>query len=254
MSVATSRLNILRFVTPAQLVMCVILFFLPWTEIQCPMPAGGLNFDFNAPRKAGPPEIAWTGFVQQSGFQVATGTYSFVDTTLQRMFEAEKGAKKDDIPGAPLLWGYLIAVFVGVGLGFAMAPGKVRKCALVACCILALGSAGGQAAMGFPLKTKLDEEIKKDRGVAGVLGPQRGNAKGNFGDDLEPRSALKIPFFLALLFALGALVTAVLEPTTPTTSGSKPRGKYDFDDENDEAPMALEDEPEPGEGKERDKG
>ena len=121
--------------------------------------------------------------------------------------------------------------------------------------------------MGFPLKAKLDEEVKKDRGLAGGFGPQRGNVKMNFGDvnrpgavtidEPEPKSALRIPFFLALLFALGALVTAVLEPTTPTTSGAKKRSKYDFDDEDDEddeAPMAVEEEPEPGEGKERDKG
>jgi hypothetical protein len=224
---ARSSANPLRWITPSQFVICLVLFFLPWVEIQCPMPKGGLNFNVGAPPQAGPPEFIWTGFVQQSGLQAATGGYSFVDPTLQKMYEAEKrnptdknakaDAKKDDPPPAPLLWLYLLAVIAGIAIGFAMPPGYVRKGALIGCCVLALVSAGGQAVIGFPIQTKIEEELKEDKG---------GGANLKLDSDMRPKTRLKIPFFLAVLFSLGALVTTLIEPM-----GTKPKSRRPRDEE-----------------------
>lgn len=252
MSPAKSITSPLRFLTPGQLGICLVLFFMPWVEVQCPMPKGGMNFNLDVAGKAPPkpamPEVMWTSFITQSGLQATTGDYSFSDSLMRQMAK-EKGGQKESIPAAPILWGYMIAVVVGIGVGLAMPLGGTRKVLLLVCCAGALATAGGQAAIGFPIAKEIEEEMKKDK----LGGPNKGLGGGGLGmgggdaggfdmgppkglpglDDLAPKTVIKFSFYLALLFAAGALVTTVLEPTRGRADTKKPR-KYDFDGEGEE--------------------
>ena len=33
----------MKFLTPGQMAICLLLFFLPWVELQCPMPKGAMG-------------------------------------------------------------------------------------------------------------------------------------------------------------------------------------------------------------------
>jgi hypothetical protein len=212
----------MKFLTPAQMAICLLLFFLPWVELQCPMPKGGMNMQLNEP-KLDSKDVVWTGFIHQSGLQVATGKFSFSDSTMQQMADAKGGPKggkdkdgKDGPDAAPLMWVYLLAVLGAVALGFVLPSGAARKAALAACCGLALVVAGGQAAMGFPIAKAMNDDPK--------LGGAKGGGKANpmtdemFGD-LKPKVKYKFPFYLSLLLCVGGLVTALIEPGPPV----KPR-------------------------------
>ena len=208
----------LRFLTPGQLAICLLLFFLPWVELQCPMPKGGMN----AAMGVGPGEpkmdskdVVWTGFINQSGLEAATGKFSFSDSIMQQAVQGQKkDAKADEkLDAAPLLWVYLLVVLAGVGLGFALPAGGMRKAALVGCCGVALLVAGVQAASGFPIEKKMKDDAKNK---GGTKGDDIGAAM--FGE-MTPKVKYKFPFYLSMLLCVGGLVTALMEPAGP----AKPR-------------------------------
>src|SRR5262245_8634180 len=118
---ASSAANPLRWITPGQLVICIVLFFLPWIDIQCPVP------DFNNLKIGGAPpdpkaalkNASYTPLLSQTGLQAATGKYTIEEPLLRQQIEESKRAarnmgvqaqKEDEIKAAPLLWGYLGAV------------------------------------------------------------------------------------------------------------------------------------------------
>jgi hypothetical protein len=246
-----AALSPLRFATPGQLVMCLLLFFLPWIEIQCPVP--DLNKIQAEPgKKAAPPDLKsmpYVPLITQSGFEAATGSYTFADPMLRQQMDQKRKAgagnieksldknakaaapasdKDKDEPGAaPLLWLYLVAVLAGIAVGFALQTGKVRQMVLIGCCALALVAAGGQAAIGFPITQKIREQPTGMPGGAAADGAPKMNP-----DDVL-KTVYKIPFFLALLFCVGGIVTAALTPNGPV----KPRRPVgDVDDDEDDRP------------------
>ena len=226
----------LRFLTPAQLIICLILFFLPWVEIQCPAPdlknlggqPGNLN-DGPPSKKAAPENLVYRPLITQSGLQAATGGYSVADPMMQAMMQeakqgGAKGAKEDEIKAAPLLLIFPVAALLGIAVGFALPGSKAKKAILVLCCLAMLGSAGGQVAMGFPITKDIQEQQKKDgaKGAGGAAVPA--------GEDII-KTVFKIPLFLALFLAAGGLVTALIEPTATAVKRNKP--KYDFEEDGE---------------------
>jgi F0F1-type ATP synthase assembly protein I len=184
------------------------------------MPKDFQNPNFMA--KFDPKDVVWTPFIQQSGLQAATGNYSFVDPTLQKLAEQQAGQKekeKDKPDAAPLLWVFLAALLVGTLIGFFVPSSGQKKGLLIVCCFVALGMAGGQAVIGFPIANQIKEQMKGDKG-----------GKNDFPRDLGdgPKTSLKIPYFLTLLFCVGAIVTTFLEPAR------KPRRKRIVEEEDDE--------------------
>jgi hypothetical protein len=217
-----------RILTPSQFVICLILFFLPWVEIQCPMPK---DLDFKNPNaKLDTKNFDWTPLVRQSGFQAATGNYSLVDPGLQKMMDQAptKDKKDDKTPAAPLLWLFLLAIVSGIVIGFVVPSSPIKKGILIVCCILALGTAGIQAAIGFPITNQSKDQMKNSGGKKNDL--QMGMGLG----DMEMiKTTLKFPFYLTLLFCIGAVVTSVLE------SAPKPRKKkriVEEEEDSDEEP------------------
>jgi hypothetical protein len=230
----------LRLFTPIQLVACIGLFFLPWIEIQCPkLDLNGLDGKAGGGRKPDPRAESYTPFISQSGFQVATGDYTIQDGFTRMMMEQgdKSGAppkKEDEIPQAPLLFGFLVAVSFGAVLGFALTPGWARKIVLILCCIGALGVIGGQFAMGFPIEKAVREGKKKDA------------ARGGGGDfdrksDVAPeeifKTVYKWPFYLSLALVLGAAFTALIEPGPPSPKRKRDRDRdAEEDSDRDEEP------------------
>jgi hypothetical protein len=127
---------------------------------------------------------------------------------------------------APVLFLFPVAALAGVVLGLVLPAGRTRKFLLVLCCGLALASAGTQAVIGFPIT----EEVKKDPEVGGGGKGQNADLGGLSPDDII-KTVYKAPFYLALLFAIGGLVTTLIEPT----AAPKPRRTaYEEDDEPDD--------------------
>ena len=228
---------------------CVILIFLPWIEIQCPMPdLGNPNVlgpvGGDAPKKASTKDMKYTSLLTQSGLQIATGEYTMTDPTMRKMMEQAKelgkqagGEQKEDkVKKAPLLWLYPIAAIGGIFAGFVMPGGGPRKAMLVICCALALLAVGGQAAMGFPVEKDIKEQQAKDQKQGG------GAAVAIEGDVFK--TVYKFPFYLALILAFGGILTAAIEPEN---FGKKKRAEqpYEFDDEVGE-PLPPEDEAQTG--------
>jgi hypothetical protein len=254
MSPAKPATSALRFVTPGQLVMCLLLFFLPWVNVQCNMNAGG-GMDFSDSKVKAPKSLEapmWVTVATQSGFQVASGGVSFAGADFPGGGGKQKGAgPKESGEGAPLLWLFPVAALGGIIVGFAMPSTGARKMILAGCCGLALLSAGGQAVIGFPINKAAEESAMKDSGGGLGGGGTDPASKATAEAAAKIKDAVKnmvkvsysMWFYVVLLFCIGGLVTALLEPTT--AGGGSKKSKYDFDDEDeDEAPLSLDDEPE----------
>lgn len=195
---------------------------------------------------------SYASFLSQSGFQAATGGYTIQDPTMRQMVDQAKktakdfeklggkaGKAEDEIKAAPLLFLFPLGAIAGIAVGLAMPGGGAKKGILIGCCALLIASAGGQAAMGFPVEKDVKEQQKKDEAGAGGA-----KNAGLDGDILK--TAYKFPFYLALLFAVGGIVTAAIEPAGTTGGKKKKRRRYDSD-EDDEEPLSLEDDDQPEE-------
>ena len=146
----------LRLFTPIQLGFCLILFFLPWIEVQCvPNPAavapnagGGLKMDG---MPTGPQPL-----LSQSGLQIATGGYTITNPLLTGEMGGKgrpkaggaTGNDDDGPPGAPLLFLFPVAVLAGIVIGFLPLAGMGRKLLLLACCGVAVSVVGKGLRLG----------------------------------------------------------------------------------------------------------
>ena len=241
----------LRLFTPIQLAFCLLLFFLPWIELQCVPPKAALK---EIPKEQLEEMKKETGidptrpvsYLVQSGYQIATGDVS-VGSDIKRAAEKKKkkagGAggdmefdldpetafkknkDKEDGSTAPLLFLFPVALVAGIVVAFVPMPTMVRRGVLAGCCALALGVVGVQALIGFPLEKKLKEKVAKEKsggGQAGIV----------VGDEQPFRVSWQLPLYLTFLLLLGAAGTSFLGGGG---GGRKSKRKvYDFDDEDDE--------------------
>jgi hypothetical protein len=185
-------------------------------------------------------DMTYTALVSQSGYEAATGDYTIVDSKMRQMIDqskkmaAEMGGKvetkEDEVRAAPMLFLFAAGALGGVILGLVIPSGGTRKLLLVLCCGLALASAGVQAAIGFPIT----EDVKKNPGAGA------GKNDLNLSQDDMLKTVYKAPFYLALLFALGGLVTTLIEPGgAPAAKRRRDDDYFDDDprdDEEDRAP------------------
>jgi hypothetical protein len=215
----------LKFLTPSQLVMCLILFFLPWVEVQCAFPKASASMQ--SLEKMDPADVVWAGVLQQSGIEITLGQVTYADQTKQASIEKSSKAAKESGPGgAHLLWLYLLALLAGIGLGFALPVGKARKPALAGCCALALLVAGGQATMGLPVMKGLEAQAE------GMMGSKKDKESL---DDIV-RLKYKFPFYLSMFLLVGALGTALLEPGAATGPPPRPKDEEEPEEDEEEAP------------------
>jgi hypothetical protein len=167
-----------RFGSPSALLFALILFPLPWIEIQCP---GFLDSEkttilkkrpeekTHAPAKAqssGPNLSGWLGkflpgpgaqkaiLVQQSGLQAAIGSWSFGSEVNGESLQTSRLSAEMDAGTAPSwrMIGYGLVLVVGVAAGY-WSRNSRRRCAIVGLCALtALGLGVTERLSGFPLE------------------------------------------------------------------------------------------------------
>jgi hypothetical protein len=170
--------KIWRFVSPSTLLFALILFPLPWIEIQCP---GFLDTDKTTivkkrivdeiervpKNKSSSPQLRdWLGkflpgsepqkavLIRQSGLQAACGGWSFgsevnTESSQTAKLSAEIGA------GMAPSWrmiGYGLVLSAGVAVGYWLRRSK-RRCAVIGlCAVTALTLAVAERVAGFPLE------------------------------------------------------------------------------------------------------
>lgn len=257
MAAKTSALSPLRYATPGQLIICIILFFLPWLEVQCNSQKEKMAFDMpkagakgETPKSTAP---TWVTFASQSGMQAASGGVTFLGNQPGMNDKTGPGGKEaapgKDSGSAPLLWLYPLAIVGGVVVGFAMPSTKQRKLILAACCGVAFLVPTLQAVIGFPIEKAIEKDLKEGLGNmgGGMADPMtppgskktdaKTDAKAEMKKQLDDalkdafRVSYQFWFYLALILPLGGLITALIEPVGP------PRGKkplYDLEDEDED--------------------
>jgi hypothetical protein len=251
----------LRLFTPIQLVFCLLLFFLPWIDLQCVLPAEQLKNASKQELERTRTETGWDpakpfSYASQSGFQIATGDAS-PGSDLRRVLNKMKksmgdaggqldtdpnwmGGQKKEGSTAPLLLLYPLAVFAGIIVGFILGPGTARRITLLSLCLGALAVVGLQAAIGFPIERHIKKLTDEERGMGlGGFGGFGGNRLGGGGAEKQSqprvedvlRVSWQIPLYLTFLLLLGAAGTSVLD------GGAAPKSRrksYDFDDDDDD--------------------
>jgi hypothetical protein len=170
--------------------------------------------DFKNPNaKVDTKNMTWRPLLSQTGFQAATGKYSFVDPEMQQLVEkgekikgqigGSKENKEEKLDSALLLWGFVIAILAGTVFGLIMPSSLTKKGILILCCLVALGAVGAQTAIGFPISKQKDD-------MKGMGGNNNAAQLGLKPEDLM-RTSYKIPFYLTFLFCVGAIATTLLE-------------------------------------------
>lgn len=264
---------LLRTVTPAQLLFCFVLFFLPWVELQCVPPPDNkamskdeaesmkkeIGFDTSKP----------FSIYSQSGLQIATGNVSLTSDGKKLSDAMKKGVgegadldpnsptakknrekNKDKGDGtAPLLFLYPVALWVGIIAAAIPIPGMIRRILEAVCCLGAFSILGLQVAVGFPLENdakRSADELKafgSGKMPAPVPGPGQPKAATKTETKSEPdviRVAWQIPLYLTFLFLLGAIVTAPADALAGSVSKSskyskkRKRPRDEYDDEAEE--------------------
>ena len=219
----------LKILSPIQLCFCLLLFLLPWVEVQCmpkPLPPGARPDPMMAGMKDEPVTVA-----SQSGLQIATGGLSKMEMRDGGMGPG-RGAQQDmvNIPtpdGAPLLFLFPLAVVLGIVFGFLPRGGLSRKLAVFSCCMAAIGAIGVQAAMGFPIQESTETWVKS------------GASADMLGEENTIRVAWSFFLYTALLFLVGATSTAFLggggkPPTARRRYADETDGRGEYDDRRDE--------------------
>jgi hypothetical protein len=261
-----SSFSPLRLFTPIQLMFCLLLFFLPWIDIQCVIPAARLKNMSKQQLENHRTDYDWDpstpfSYASQSGFQIATGEAS-PGSDMRRALEKQKklfgggdGGQMATDPGvfagrkkkgatAPFLMLYPLAVLGGVIVGFVLGPGSARRITLLSVCLGALVLVGLHAVIGFPVERQIKELAENDSGMGlGGFGGMGGFGGGNkFGGDRDDKQSTpkvedvfrvtwQIPLYLTLLLLLGAACTSVLDGGPGTKAR---RNVYDFDEDDDD--------------------
>jgi len=166
-----------RFVSPTTLLFALILFPLPWIEIQCP---GFLDSEKTTILKKRPEEKKvpealqkptprlpdWFGRVlqglgphkailfQQSGLQAAIGSWSFGSEVNRESLQTARLSAEMDAGTAPswLMICYGIVLLIGVAGGYAVRSRHLRCAVIGICAAAALTLTVTERVAGFPLE------------------------------------------------------------------------------------------------------
>jgi hypothetical protein len=261
-----SSFNPLRLFTPIQLIFCLILFFLPWIELQCVVPASELKARPKEQLEKMKKESGWDptkpfSMYSQSGFQIATGGVS-MGSDLRRSTEKmtkdlgglgagakpdasmEAGGKKSEAGSAPLMFLFPLAIIAGIVLGFVLGAGMARRIALLSVCLGAFLLVLLQSLIGFPMERDLKKDAETNMKGMGGMGEMGGMGGGGIGQGAgakpdtknEPKMAdmfrvsWQFPMYLTLVLLLGAAATSFLDGGSPKAR----RKAYNFDDDEDD--------------------
>jgi hypothetical protein len=212
----------MRFISPSFLVFTLLMSLLPWVEVRCEQ----LN---------SPPPFNEYPVLQQNAWQATWGGSSgnlpderqlrgrpFNPNDPGGFNQLRPVWTKPDLAAAPLVGVFLVCVFAGVILGYALPSSNVRKLVMAALCVTALAVLITQIAIGFPLKRLTRPDVVKFLEVA-----MPNNAQWR-GPQFIYTPAYTIWLYLALASTLGAGVGVLVEVLTP------PRKRRPWEEEDDE--------------------
>jgi hypothetical protein len=155
-----------RFGSPSALLLALLLFPLPWVEIQCgsrsspgPPPPGAKPNPVEILYNLIPWREAVTPFTQ-SGWQAVEGTC----TVNPELNDPEKGRREmnEAMSGSLPLAAYPFVLFVGILAGLRMPCDRRRRLVVGLCAAAVLGLLLWQVAVGFPLDTGMRKLFAED--------------------------------------------------------------------------------------------
>jgi hypothetical protein len=163
-----------RFLPPSGLLLALLMFPLPWVELQCEKDAR--KRPPRPPTKAATPALPqgvwqwflahflpsnreWGTVLSQSGLQAARARYSGDARQISDRFEKDFNAKLTWSPLMALLPVILCAGFLS---GLLLRAKHGRRIVLTACTLAALGLFVGQIAAGFPMEKTFLEMLQED--------------------------------------------------------------------------------------------
>lgn len=207
-----------RFASPSMLLFALLLFPLPWIEIQCDEFFGKPNLLRQAGVPAPVADVLYPAkqvnvYYRQSGWQVARGTYTVVpvdnlsaeEAVRRQRFERELSAS---LQGSWLLAAYPLVLLSGAGIGMAVPLSRRRTLLVAAFALLALALVGIQVIEEFPLQQAYRElpweHIMSDAGAKRV-------AADEVEDMIHELIRFTSWFWLAHFFTLACLLLLVVE-------------------------------------------
>jgi hypothetical protein len=223
-AIPTGRLALRRLASPSCLWLALLMFPLPWVEIQCERnpptssPPGTLEglFEVESIRRQLPGREAET-MATQSGLQAALGTC----TTMAQGNEAAEKERElaEAMSPSPLMMVWPVVVVAGAVAGFVLPNGQRRLLAIGVCAAAALLMLLAQIVIGFPIAA-----LAKDPPDRQPPEPEQVQNSSQF--DRFTMYATYTPWFiLVVMLTGGALVmTAVdwrrsrCEPDPPVAS------------------------------------
>jgi hypothetical protein len=160
----TLRRRLWRLGSPSGLLLALLLFPLPWVEIQCASqsstaPPGGTGNPVEIIYNLIPWRDAVTMFTQ-SGLQAALGT-----CTANRQFNEPDRAQQemnDKMRGSPLMAAFPVPVLAGALGGLLLALGRRRRLLVGVCAAAALLLLAVQVGVGFPLDEAMRQAFAED--------------------------------------------------------------------------------------------
>jgi hypothetical protein len=195
-----------RYGSPACLLLTLLLFPLPWVEIQCAGQSRRLPAAAAAAKRQLPEwaervllgEETQTLFTE-SGLQAALGTYSHDPKSADR-----EGLETLNACMKPSLLMGVLPVFLvaGVGIGLGLPSGRWRAALLAVCAVAALALVLSQMAVGFPVDLGVAEMIARDPHKEDYADPS---------GDTGFRTRYTPWLMLALLAIVGSLTLACWE-------------------------------------------
>jgi hypothetical protein len=263
----------LQLFTPIQLIFCLILFFLPWIDVQCVIPKDQLKDIPKEEIEKSKKEIGWDpttpfSMVTQSGLQIATGESS-PGSDMQRVLDKmnkELGGKvapkekfdwdtdpatgkKTEKKGAPMLFVYAALLLAGIVIGFIPWAGWVRRIVLASVVGGAFMMLGLQALLGFPVEVEMRKKFQEASGAGagfnpfgGFGAPKAPPGKAAPKNEVKPedvfRVSWKFPLYVTFLLLLAAGGTSFLDAGGGGGKKSKHekrrRGRDDYDDDDED--------------------
>jgi hypothetical protein len=201
-----------RFGSSAMLLLAVVLFPLPWVQVQCNGPIGNSGTKILA---------------EQSGLQMVYGGYSENPLLRDAQFERQRRSVQErfslnDRPLPGSAWPVLYALFLvsGILAGILVRSKPQRTALLIGCSVSAGLVLLVQARIGFPLERALPETVVKRVSLGETIGIEISS-----GTSLDSRYTGW--FWLTVFAVLGSFVAACAESwfMRPTRPGSVRKGR-----------------------------
>jgi hypothetical protein len=244
----------LQLISPGLMLLCLILFFLPWIEIVRHPSADAKRMAAELKQEAPKSRAAFS----QSGLQIAIGGVSPVgpevkpyvaDKDKERVKAAENEKKSEGSPkdekerpdvSAPMLMSYPLALLAGVIVGCIPLVVKMRRRVVGMCVGLALPLPLMYTALFLPIERETRKQYEKARAEQKkFLDAIPKDAQSKF-ERMDPDPPVSYPwqwaFYLSNVLLIAAACTVVVDGAPVGTKPDKRPGRREAEDDEDDRP------------------